>query len=241
MLSRPATRRSILKRSLVGLLAIGPAAAALSPRSAFAAVCDTCDWRLVNTECVGPDLYINMICVDPVQTYIICETDQIYAPDNPACTAEDTEGEADANGLRWAAELGYGGGEYGMLRARTAPSAPGAWEQFQLLHLSPDSPNSDNPSSLTYAIQSLANGLYVSTELGYSGGEYGMLRARAGAIGAWEQYRLEPIWDQLYAVKSLANGLYVSTELGYTSGWYGMLRARATSIGAWERHWLFRP
>ena len=37
-------------------------------------------------------------------------------------------------------------------------------------------------------IQSDANNLYVSAELGYTGGNYGMLRARATSIGPWEQY-----------------------------------------------------
>jgi hypothetical protein len=37
-------------------------------------------------------------------------------------------------------------------------------------------------------IFSLANNLYVSAELGYGGGDYAMLRARASAIGPWERF-----------------------------------------------------
>jgi hypothetical protein len=38
------------------------------------------------------------------------------------------------------------------------------------------------------SILSAANGRWVSAELGYTGGNYAMLRARATAIGPWEQY-----------------------------------------------------
>ena len=39
-------------------------------------------------------------------------------------------------------------------------------------------------------IKSLGNGKLVSTELGYTGGTYGMLRARtpANALGPWERF-----------------------------------------------------
>lgn len=38
------------------------------------------------------------------------------------------------------------------------------------------------------SILSAANGRWVSAELGYTGGNYAMLRARATAVGPWEQY-----------------------------------------------------
>ena len=37
--------------------------------------------------------------------------------------------------------------------------------------------------------QSTVNHLYVSAELGYTGGNYAMLRARASEIGMWEQFQ----------------------------------------------------
>lgn len=46
-----------------------------------------------------------------------------------------------------------------------------------------------NDGSGTIALRSCANGRFVSTELGYSGSSYGMLRARATAIGPWEEYK----------------------------------------------------
>jgi hypothetical protein len=39
-------------------------------------------------------------------------------------------------------------------------------------------------------VYSTANSRYVSAELGYTGGDQGMLRARATEIGPWEQYVL---------------------------------------------------
>jgi hypothetical protein len=38
------------------------------------------------------------------------------------------------------------------------------------------------------AFQSSADGHFVSTELSYTGSEYGMLRARATSIGPWEKF-----------------------------------------------------
>ncbi|WP_371785072.1 fascin domain-containing protein [Streptosporangium subroseum] len=80
-------------------------------------------------------------------------------------------------------ELGYAypGNDRGMLRARS--TAIGPWEQFELLFSS---------GSGTYALRSKANGMYVTTELGYAypGNDRGMLRARSTTIGPWEQFQL---------------------------------------------------
>jgi hypothetical protein len=40
------------------------------------------------------------------------------------------------------------------------------------------------------ALQSVANGRYVSAELSWGGDRNGLLRARATAIGPWERYNL---------------------------------------------------
>jgi len=89
-----------------------------------------------------------------------------------------------------------------------------------------------------YAFKYAISGLYVSTEIGYSGADNGMLRARSSSIGAWERYYL--CYDGSgYGIYSLANSRYVSNELGYTGGDYCMLRSRATSIGSWERFYLY--
>lgn len=83
------------------------------------------------------------------------------------------------------------------------------------------------------AFQSTANSRYVSAELGYTGGNYAMLRARATSIGPWEKFDIN-CFVATCTIKSLANGLYVSAELDYTGGNYAMLRARASSPGPWE-------
>jgi hypothetical protein len=87
-------------------------------------------------------------------------------------------------------------------------------------------------------IYSIANDLFVSTELGYTGANHAMLRARASVVGPWEQYSVcRDEQTQVTNIVSDANGLYVSAELEYTGGNYAMLRARATTQGPWET-WL---
>jgi len=85
-------------------------------------------------------------------------------------------------------------------------------------------------------ITSAANGKYVSAEFGWSGDNYGMLRARATVEGPWEEYAL-CTYGSGYVIASLANGDYVSTELGWTGDRYGILRARASSVGPWEQYY----
>lgn len=86
--------------------------------------------------------------------------------------------------------------------------------------------------------RSNANGLYVSAELGYTGGNQGMLRARGSQVGPWEKFSLYYLGDGTWTMQSQANGLYVSTEIGYTGGNYGMLRARSSQIGPWELYYV---
>jgi hypothetical protein len=87
------------------------------------------------------------------------------------------------------------------------------------------------------ALYSEANHRYVSAELGYTGSDYGMLRARATSIGPWERFEIcyASASNFNFSLRSLANGRWVSAELGYTGSRYAMLRARAGSIGPWER------
>jgi len=85
--------------------------------------------------------------------------------------------------------------------------------------------------------KSLANGRFVSTELGYPGRDAAMLRARATEAGPWEQYTL--CYDgRVYTFRSNANDRFVSTELGYPGRYAGMLRARATEAGPWEQYYI---
>lgn len=90
---------------------------------------------------------------------------------------------SDANGLFVSAEYGYTGNNYAMLRARS--SAVGPWEKFNLSCVNgpPVSPRIE-----LLAIQSQITGNWVSAEFGYTGNDYGMLRARASSVGPWEQF-----------------------------------------------------
>ncbi|ARZ72115.1 hypothetical protein SMD11_6539 [Streptomyces albireticuli] len=83
-------------------------------------------------------------------------------------------------------------------------------------------------------ITSHTNARLVSAELGYGGDSYGMLRARATAIGPWERFTV-CFNDWHWTIQSQANDRYVSAELGYGGDSYAMLRARATAVGPWER------
>lgn len=99
-------------------------------------------------------------------------------------------------------------------------------------------PNTVTCSSDSF--QSYQNSKFVSTELGYSGGNYAMLRARASQLGPWEQYTVcVDDSTSLMTIQSQANGLFVSAELGYSGSSYAMLRARASSVGPWEQYFLY--
>lgn len=85
------------------------------------------------------------------------------------------------------------------------------------------------------AIHSLANNKYVSAELAYTGGNLGMLRARASSVGPWELFTECYYSSGYYTLSSDENGLFVTAELGNTGSNYAMLRARATVVGPWEK------
>jgi hypothetical protein len=122
------------------------------------------------------------------------------------------------------AELGYGGNDYAMLRARA--TNPAGWESFSLL----------GDCSRQCALRSDANGKFVSAELGYQGYAWGEMRARSGASQGWEQLRFVGNCDSSCAILALSNSRYLTTELGYTGAGQNMLRARATSASGWEQY-----
>ncbi|GGU10080.1 MULTISPECIES: endonuclease/exonuclease/phosphatase family protein [Streptomyces] len=139
---------------------------------------------------------------------------------------------SEANGLFVSAEINDPGTQAAKLRARTAggPEVLGSWEKFTL--------HSDD-KGVTAALRSEANGLYVTTEVNYTGGHAGLLRARGTAIGDWQKFHLEKQPNGNYALKSKANGLYVTAEINDSGTDQAMLRARGTtSPGSWERFTL---
>ena len=92
--------------------------------------------------------------------------------------------------------------------------------------------------------KSEANNRYVAAELGYGPFKYprrnlyGMLRARATTVGAWEEHQfcIDKLTGCCWSIFTNANGRWASTEIDYSGRDKDMLRARATSIGAWERY-----
>ncbi len=128
------------------------------------------------------------------------------------------------NGLYVSTEVGYSGAEKGMLRARSTSVGP--WERYQICW-------KEGGGGPTDAIWSDGAAKFVTAEIGPEAVVYGMLRARANSVGAWEEFSI------LGGPKMLinaANGLWVSAEFGWSGNWYGMLRARAASIGEWEEY-----
>jgi hypothetical protein len=126
-----------------------------------------------------------------------------------------------------AAEVGYTGSNYGMLRARTPVDQLGLWEKFNLWY-----DNTVHPT--VWVFQSRANLRYIAAEIPASG----LLRARSTAIGPWEKFYLGfgPQRPNIL-IQSQANGLLVAAENGSNSA----LRAR-TGLpgGAWEQFDLHR-
>jgi hypothetical protein len=92
------------------------------------------------------------------------------------------------------------------------------------------------------ALEANANYDYVSTELGYGGSYYAMLRARAYSIGPWEQYSLgdSNAGNGTWALRSLANDRYVTAEFGFGGSNYGILEAQAVVIDDWEKFYLYQ-
>ena len=91
----------------------------------------------------------------------------------------------------------------------------------------------------TFGIQSVVNGLYVTAELGGTGNNYAMLRARSATVGPWERFCLQNNNDNTWSIQSAENGLYVTAELGGTGNDYARLRARSATVGSWERFFLY--
>jgi hypothetical protein len=74
-------------------------------------------------------------------------------------------------------------GDYAWMLTATVDQGTAISTQFRQI----------NPSSDTPSLLSLRNGNYVSTELGYTGADYGLLRARATSIGPWEQFAVHVV------------------------------------------------
>jgi len=137
-----------------------------------------------------------------------------------------------ANGRYVTAEVDDGGGYNGMLRARA--TVVSTWEKFTVCLVGGN-------QRCCIAIKSEANGKWVSAEFGYSGSNFGMLRARASTIESWEVFVCGMTGPTAKSVMFL-NGpkpitsYWVAAELHYTGARYGELRDRTPLFnnGAWE-------
>ncbi|GGK28636.1 hypothetical protein GCM10010124_21670 [Pilimelia terevasa] len=124
-------------------------------------------------------------------------------------------------------EMDYTGALANLVRLR-AP-ADGPWEELDICaHL--------DGGSTYLTFQSIANDKYLSAELGATGIDYGMVRARGERIGPWEKFDIDCDGDEgpCY-LKSLANNRYLSVEEGHSGTRKNMLRARSATKGEWER------
>ena len=97
--------------------------------------------------------------------------------------------------------------------------------------------SSDGPWCSLTSIKSVANGRFVTADIGAAGAHYGKLRAAASAASSWERFTFVGDCSSSAGcgIRAGANGRYVSAEVNYTGGGIGMLRARATSMQGWER------
>ncbi|MBO3741559.1 fascin domain-containing protein [Actinoplanes flavus] len=90
-------------------------------------------------------------------------------------------------------------------------------------------------------IRSVANGRYVSAEIGWDGPYYGALRARATSVGPWERFTVcRDAGSGVTRIRAQANNDFVSAELDYAGARYGLLRAQAETVGGWERYYSNR-
>lgn len=86
--------------------------------------------------------------------------------------------QSEANGLYVSAEIGAD------LRLRARSDRVGPWEGFYL----PWQGGYPSWPQDGLWIRSAANGQFVAAEMGATGNNYGLLRARSGAVGPWERF-----------------------------------------------------
>lgn len=81
-------------------------------------------------------------------------------------------------------------------------------------------------SALVLRSAPVANSLFVSAELGYTGSGYAMMRARSSSLGSWESWTKVSLPGGLIALRNNANSKYASADPGTSE-----LHASAAQIG----------
>jgi hypothetical protein len=95
--------------------------------------------------------------------------------------------------------------------------------------------------------KSEANKNYVAAELNYGPFKYprrdlyGMLRARATTLGAWEEHQfcIDKLTRCCWSIFTNANARWATTQIDDSGKDKDMLRASATGIGPWERYRIY--
>ncbi|MGI5240342.1 hypothetical protein [Dactylosporangium sp. CA-139066] len=160
-------------------------------------------------------------------------------PDPPERCWGNVKIRSTANGKYVAAEKGFSGKDYQMLRARTDPSQVGTWELFRVCR------NRDtwHTTIMSYdSNPSIPNGLiWVGATTFEQGTRRGLLKAFM--LEGWVN-TIDPYFTTLTEPTgtggnstwfySLATGLYVSAQFDYSGTEYASLRARLGSVGPWE-------
>jgi Putative metal-binding motif len=112
------------------------------------------------------------------------------------------------NGRYVTAELGYGGTDNAMLRARATVIAE--WERFTFEQ------SSQTGDFVRGTLKSAANGRLVTAELGHAedNARWGMLRARATVKDRWEQFELQwlPLPPQPSPVDADGDGFFAGQD-----------------------------
>ncbi|MFJ9818378.1 endonuclease/exonuclease/phosphatase family protein [Streptomyces sp. NPDC101151] len=111
-------------------------------------------------------------------------------------------------------------------------SSVGLWEQFTL---------HTNHAGKNIGLRSAVTGFFATTERNATGNYEGMMQARGGVIGSWQQFVVESHESEgpmQIALQSVDSGLYISVEHASEGDDKDMLRARSASVGKWERFTL---
>ncbi|MCN9243724.1 endonuclease/exonuclease/phosphatase family protein [Streptomyces sp. RY43-2] len=163
------------------------------------------------------------------------------APAQAATVSADAENVAKSAGERYALRSEANGlyvsvdpDNNGRMTANA--STVGSKERFTL---------HTNHAGKNIALRSEATGFFATSELGATDNYKGMMQARGGSIGTWQQFTVEsresdgPMQIALKSVVS-DNEKYISVEHASEGDDKDMLRARASSVGSWERFTLLR-
>jgi hypothetical protein len=116
-----------------------------------------------------------------------------------------------------------GKGRAGLLRARSP--GVGTWQQFRCVAIGTDQ----------WALQSLATGKYVTTQVDDAGSLKGLLRGQSNKISALQKFEFLPVPSCSCLALLAANLKFVTAELKDAAPLYGILRARSGKIGTWTK------